>query len=168
MVPRRPHITIDLEIDAEDAIDRMKDIKKRLKNLKPVFRWARDEIEKANAMNFAAGGLPNANRWPKRDEDSLYGSWSVKRVSRFGFRPVMMVRTGNLFSSLTRVSDHSIRVIDKTSAEFGTDVEYAKFHQYGTSKMPKRKIVYTPQSFPRDLASKVGEFIVDGRDKESE
>jgi len=29
-------------------------------------------------------------------------------------------------------------------AVFGTDIEWAKFHQMGTSKMPKRQIIFEP------------------------
>ena len=43
--------------------------------------------------------------------------------------------------------------IDIMEATFGTKVEYAKFHQYGTTRMPKRKVVYEPLGF----ASRFGE-----------
>jgi phage gpG-like protein len=52
--------------------------------------------------------------------------------------------------------------IDATSARFGTKVEYAKFHQYGTTKMPARKIIFEPRGFANDLASKAASYVANG------
>lgn len=52
--------------------------------------------------------------------------------------------------------------IDATSATFGTRVEYAKFHQYGTKYMPARKIVFEPRGFANDLASKAATYVANG------
>jgi hypothetical protein len=55
-------------------------------------------------------------------------------------------------------------VIEEDTATFGTNVEYAKFHQYGTTKMAKRKIVFTPREFPRELGINMAKYIVLGED----
>lgn len=155
MAPRRRR-SVNITVDADDAKDRMGDILDRGENLKPVFRWAEGELEKANSRNFGTGGLPVGN-WKRLDAD--YGAW---KAANFPGAPKMF-RTGRLFRSLTNFSTRGISLITDTHAEFGTDVEYAKFHQYGTTKMPKRKIVYTPRDFARDFGNKAVEFIANGR-----
>ena len=55
---------------------------------------------------------------------------------------------------------NSIRLMKAT---FGTDVEYAKFHQYGTSKMPKRQLVYEPKGFASRVALLSARHVVDGK-----
>jgi len=45
----------------------------------------------------------------------------------------------------------------------GTKVEYAKFHQYGTTKMPKRKIIFEPAGFAEKYANDAADWVVDGQ-----
>lgn len=153
---RRGVTWVRVRVDSDDAIERLKEIDDRGKNLKPVFRWAEGEIEKANRRNFGTGGQPVGN-W--RRLDAQYGAW---KSANFPGAPKMF-RTGKLFSSLANLSSRGISLIADQIAEFGTDVEYAKFHQYGTEKMPKRKIVFTPREFPRQLGDKIAEYVADGR-----
>jgi phage gpG-like protein len=75
-----------------------------------------------------------------------------------------MEASGRLKDSLVRL-DGPANKIRLMSAEFGTDVEYAKFHQYGTTRMAKRQIVYEPKGFARTLAEHTGEHVVYGRFK---
>jgi phage gpG-like protein len=49
-----------------------------------------------------------------------------------------------------------------TSMSVGTSVEYAKFHQYGTSKMPKRKIVFEPLGFAKKVGNDAGAWVARG------
>jgi phage gpG-like protein len=49
-----------------------------------------------------------------------------------------------------------------TSFSTGTSVEYAKFHQYGTTKMPKRKIVFEPPLFAKKLGGDTVSYIANG------
>jgi phage gpG-like protein len=48
-------------------------------------------------------------------------------------------------------------------ATFGTDVEYAKFHQYGTTNMAKRQIIFEPTGFGERLAIIAADYVSDGR-----
>jgi phage gpG-like protein len=148
-------VEVRVRVFAEAAIRRMRDMERRSKDFRPVLRWAKREIEKANARNFAASGLPVGGWAPL---DARYAAW---KATNFPGRPIMEVN-GRLADSLTRL-DGPVNKIRLKSAEFGTDVEYAKFHQYGTSRMPKRQIVYEPKGFARTLAEHTGEYVVYGR-----
>jgi phage gpG-like protein len=72
-----------------------------------------------------------------------------------------MIRSGDLMGSLTSLTGPP-NDIGRTSASFGTDVEYARFHQSGTRHMPARKVVYEPIGFARQFGSRAADWIVDG------
>jgi phage gpG-like protein len=127
-------------MNAQEAYDKLAAMELRSKNFFPIFeKVLTDASGGGNAENFGLGGLP-AGGWAPLSP--VYGAW---KAIRFPGAPPM-VRTGRLFASLIdlRGPENSIR---PKSATFGTEVEYAKFHQYGTTKMPKRKIVFEPVGF---------------------
>jgi phage gpG-like protein len=139
----------------DDVKDYMDEIQKRAKNLKPVFHWAKRELEKANAENFTSNGLPSGGWKPLEAE---YAAW---KMSRFPGQPTL-IRGGGLFKSLTSFNSKDIDIND-TTATFSTSIEYAKFHQYGTSKMPSRKVIFEPQTFSEEFAEKITKHVVDKR-----
>ena len=151
-------ITIEVEVKADDVLELLEDMKDRANDMRPVFRWAKGQLEQANAANFMANGLPSGKPWAPLDKD--YGTWKSARFPGRG----TMVQTGNLFRSLINMNDSAVNVISKDTATFGTNVEYAKFHQYGTTKMAARKIVFTPREFPRELGISMVKYMVLGED----
>lgn len=124
----------------------------RSKSFEPIFIKAKKQLELANAANFTAQGLPVGGWAPL---DPQYAAW---KAIRFPGRPIM-VGNGKLFRSVTNMTS-GISSIAPTKAEFGTNVEYAKFHQYGTRKMPKRKIIFEPAGFARSVGEDAGKWIV--------
>lgn len=142
-------IDIDINIDAVSALRRLEMMELRMKNMTPIFLYARERLQLANAENFAVGGLPAAN-----------GPWKPRRDAGSYAHP-LMIRTGKLMNSLTSLFGPP-NIITPTHAEFGTTVEYAKFHQYGTTKMPARKVVFEPRGFSEDLARKAANYIANG------
>ena len=137
--------TITITVDAKKAIARMVVMKKRANDMRPVLWRAKQWLRFANEDNFRQAGLPSGG-WSPHDPQKF--AWKNLREPGAG----TMIRTGRLFRSLTSL-DASPNKIDVMEATFGTKVEYAKFHQYGTTKMPKRKVVYEPLGF----ASRFGE-----------
>lgn len=140
-------VDVDINCNADDVIRRLTAMSVRSKDFKPLFYYAQAELRKANAENFAAGGLPAAN-----------GPWEPRREPKPW---PLMIRTGKLMASLTSLFGPPNN-IGMTEATFGTRVEYAKFHQYGTTKMPARKIVFEPRGFALDLASKAANYVANG------
>jgi len=147
-------IRITASMRAEQAYAKLTSMETRSKNFMPVFEKARLALQLANAENFALGGLPSGGWKPL---DPQYAAW---KSINFPGRPPM-VRTGRLFASLAdlRGSPNSIR---PTSATFGTDVEYAKFHQYGTTKMAKRKVIFEPIGFAKKTSEDLASWIAHG------
>lgn len=123
----------------------------------PIFAWAEIELKKAMVENFTAEGLPSGGWAPLSPQ---YASW--KAIGHPG-APIL-VRTGRLFRAIASSPGAGTR-IGPTSAQFAfaKGIEYAKFHQYGTEKMPKRQIVYEPKGFAREFAHHAGWWVAEGR-----
>lgn len=138
-------VSIEIDCDNKDALRRLQMMEVRASGFEPIFRYAKTRLQLANAENFSTGGLPAGGWKPRRTEKS----WPI------------MNRTGTLMRSLTSLFGLP-NDIGAKSATFGTKVEYAKFHQYGTSRMPARKIVFEPRGFASDLASKAASYVANG------
>jgi phage gpG-like protein len=61
----------------------------------------------------------------------------------------------NLRNSASRIGD--------SEAEFGTNVEFAKFHQYGTTNLAARKLVFEPPLFAKRLAQIAANYQAHGK-----
>jgi len=112
----------------------------------PLWPVWKEYVATMNAANFSSSGLP-------------VGGWSpydAEYAAIAGPKPDL-VRTGVLSFSLT--SGLLVDNVDNDSVEFGTRVEYAKFHQYGTTKMPARKIVFEPQGAAKFFGGLVGRWV---------
>lgn len=141
-------VDIDINVDMADALILLNNVELRSKNFTPLFIYARTVLQLANAENFTTGGLP-------------VGGWSPRKNNEEYTHPPLMGPSGKLMRSLTSLFGPP-NVITPTSATFGTNVEYAKFHQYGTTKMPARKIIFEPRGFSEDLARKAANYVANG------
>lgn len=139
--------------DNRQAMRRLDSMEAAAKDFRIVFEWARKELAKANAANFSASGLPVGGWSPLK---AKYSSWKSRN---FPGAPIM-VQDGSLRRDLTTLRGPA-NEIRRTRATFGTSIEYAKFHQYGTSKMAKRQIVFEPPLFAKALAEQAKKHIVD-------
>ena len=139
-------IEIDItERGLASAAGRLLAMQARSKVFTSVLIKAKQQIKAANAVNFASNGLPVGGWAPLTPE---YAAW---KMARFPGAPPMVI-SGKLFASLTGATD-SYESMTNTSLTIGTSVEYAKFHQYGTTKMAKRKIVFEPPLFANELGA---------------
>jgi phage gpG-like protein len=148
---------VDIEVRVEKVQNLINDVEDRCLDAKPVFRWAHEVLKKTFAENFTSQGLP-VGGWSPLDAE--YAAWKARELPG---RPTL-VRSGELFRSLSELSDPSVNEINKLSATFGTGVAHAAFHQYGTPNMPKRQILFIPQSFSDDFAEKLANYIVEGNE----
>jgi phage gpG-like protein len=141
-------VTGDVELIAKyDAMAR------RNEAFQPVLTWARNELVKSFSENFSSNGLLVGGWAPL---DPTYATW---KAVRFPGRPTL-VQNGRLFKSL--VADNAGASIGPNEFVVGTNLRYAKFHQYGTTKMPKREILFEPRGFKKNLKEKVSDWIIKG------
>ena len=147
-------VIITIAIDEKDAEKMLKKIVKRSSDMRPVWRYAGRKLESSFSQNFLSGGALVPGKWAPLD--ASYAAW---KAMNFPGQKKMFL-SGKLFRSVSELSDKSVNKVNRLSAEFGTNVEYAKFHQYGTTKMPARKIIFEPRGFTRDIAEKVKEHVL--------
>ena len=142
------------ERELNQAIFNLEKIQQRAEHPRAIFNHARILLQTAYADNFAQAGLPSGGWAPL---DAKYAAW---KMVHFPGAPIM-VQDGSLLASLTNPRNSASRIGD-SEAEFGTNVEFAKFHQYGTTKMAKRKLVFEPPLFAETMAQDLSRYVVDG------
>ena len=138
-------IEVSIDVDLNGVDEKLRAMSARAKNFRPVLEEARVLLGKANAENFGTGGLPVGGWSPRKD----MAPWPL------------LIRSGRLMGSLVNLTGPPNR-IGAMNAEFGTNVEYAKFHQGGTRKMAARKIVYEPHGFAEEVAELAADHVVGG------
>lgn len=138
-------VRLRVDVNLSDAMHRLDGMSGRASNFRPIFWVARGELERANIENFTSHGLP-VGGWAPRTREY---AWPIMRKS------------GALFSSLANLRG-APNDIGRKSAIFGTNVEYAKFHQRGTRHMPKRAVVFEPPLFAQRLGVMAAEYVADG------
>ena len=130
-------IDVEIEIDMGGVIEKLEAMQARSKNFYIPLMEAKKSLGAYNAANFASqGGLVGG--WKPHDFDTHAG-WPV------------LIRSGKLEASLVSLDGPPNRV-GRTRATFGTSVKYAKFHESGTFKMPRREIVFEPKGWARGVA----------------
>ena len=128
---------------------------KRGESFAAQYRWARREMIRWNASNFATLGEASGKPWNALDTE--YQAW---KIAHHGAVPTM-IRTGDLYRDLITLRGGPNHIGHK-SAAFGTNIEYAHFHQTGTRHMPQREIVFVPKRFAESLGEKMAEHVVEG------
>jgi phage gpG-like protein len=142
------------ESGINDTKDKLQDVKRRSKNLEPVLTAAGISLRKYLASNYTGQGLLVGGWAPL---DPKYAAW--KAVNFPGTPP--MVRTGALFNSVAVVGPE-IDAHDNWATYTLKGVNYAKFHQYGTTKMPKRQIWFAPEVWQDELKDKIANYVMNG------
>ena len=150
----KPRISVNIKGIAEVEA-KLIAMELRSTNFAPVFAKAKLELSAASASNFSLGGLPSGGWSPLSPQ---YAAWTLARFP--GAPP--LVRSGRLAASLSGGTVDSVFSVTPTKMQVGTRLEYAKFHQYGTSKMPKRKIVFEPAGFSKSVGSSSAAWIARG------
>lgn len=126
-------------------------------DLSQLFReLGRDFRNRIEPQQFSTEGGESGG-WASLSPE--YEAWKSRHYSG----STILVRTGALRSSLAGKAG-SITRINKWSAELGTSVPYAGYHQSGTSKMPKRPPIDLSQASRHQWVQIVHKFLSEARD----
>lgn len=130
----------------------------RAADASPAFRQIADDLRDIERRQFASeGGFASAG-W-----DPLAPS-TIARKALLGLDPRILRATGALEASLTnRGDDAHVEMIGTQELIFGTDVDYAKFHQKGTSRMPRRRPIELRETDRRDIVRTLQRHLVGER-----
>jgi len=150
------------QADTHGAIARLKDIKDRTKNVRPVLKKAADKLERAWGENFTTLGLLSAKAM-------LKGGWAPLSPSYYAWKKVrfpmtaeqILVQTGQLYTLVSNASSNAESDISDQSMELVVPGKVAMWHQYGTRNMPARPIVFVPRDFDRQIGKDLAKYIVE-------
>lgn len=142
-------VWVDVEWETSEAVHLLKGMSRRTYSFRPVFVKIRQELSAAWSVNALTGGSLSGG-WPPEKP----GTWSAES----GFP--RLHRTGALESSFINLRGKP-NDIQPHRAVFGTNIKYAKFHQYGTEDMPSREIIFQPPMFVQRFASDVADYLSD-------
>jgi phage gpG-like protein len=137
---------------ADKAVADLEAMAARAGDALPLWRELDLLFHEDEAARFEREGIP---RWRKLAEATL------EQKAKLGQPPEILRATGELMRSLTEGAtgvEHSL----PTRLVFGTDVPYARFHQYGTVKMPRRKAIGLTVATRKRMVGLLNEYIVMG------
>jgi phage gpG-like protein len=146
-------MSTSVSVDTSEVKALFAEINARMTSYQSVWGQAKQYLSAAHSANFASSGLPVGGWAPLQPETA---AWKAGE----GFPPVPLIRTGELFRSVAAASGPPNEMRPK-SMQFGTSVDYAKFHQYGAPRanLPKRQIIFEPPGFAQMLAESVADHI---------
>lgn len=136
-------VSFSVDVDMGATLAKLEAMKARAENFMPVFVRARAILAAGNAANFTSGG-------------SLSGGWAPRETPAPW--PIMR-KSGSLMGSLASLTGPP-NEINAKNATFGTDIEYAKFHQAGTFSMARRQVVFEPAGFAEEVGDMAAQHIV--------
>lgn len=146
-------VTFDA-IGQDAVLARLKRMRERASDLRPAWRRVGDLIARYQRVRFRTeGAFPGTPRWAPLTPE--YAAW---KLATYGPKPILQ-REGDLIRSLTsRPMD--IERYGPRSAEYGTSVPYAHWHQTGTSRMVARPPLATSPALAREIGRLLGDHIV--------
>jgi phage gpG-like protein len=102
----------------------------RVQDWRPYWPTIAAVFYESTRQRFASDGF---GTWPRLSDG--YSKWKIKNFPGEG----ILSATGNLRRSLTdRFGPNAVYEEEPQSLLLGTNIPYATYHQYGTSKMPAR------------------------------
>jgi phage gpG-like protein len=105
------------------------------KDLSEPFREIVKDFHKIERRQFETEGSYGSGGW--QPLSPRYAEWKAKK---YPGRPIMVL-SGLLKESLLGDNPYSVELVTPKSMEVGTVINYAIYHQKGTSKMPARPLI---------------------------
>lgn len=139
---RTSGVSVVIEPPIDFILKQTAEFQAALLDLEPLWELVKPEVSRMEEEQFSSQGH---GAWPPLADTTL----AIKEAGGWPSDP--LIRTGDLKASLTdpgRAADSGPqRMI------WSTDVEYARFHQTGTRRMPMRQVI--PDPYPVEERRKV-------------
>lgn len=134
-------LKLRVSVDGEQVLKKaFRQASKNIEDLSPVFRGVQKvfyDIEKENFQSLNTSGA--SGKW--KPLSSAYEKQKTRKYGTFVIFAGVMRASDALYKSLTGEREHSITIIEKQEAAFGTNLPYAKAHQAGAARLPQRKVI---------------------------
>jgi hypothetical protein len=140
----------------EEVRARLQAMRERSGNLVPAWEAFATWWSRENREHWQTRGARWDTTW------APLSPYTLREKARLGYPLDPLVRTGALRRDLT-LRPLALESFSQRSMALGTRREYAKFHQRGTSRMPRRRIVNARQVDAENaIGSAVKNWIVHG------
>ncbi|WP_029136171.1 phage virion morphogenesis protein [Nakamurella lactea] len=127
----------------------------RLTDASPAFDRMASTVATIEQQQFSSQGGYGSGGWSPLSP--RYRAWKMRH---YPGKPILE-RTGALKRSLTD-RPFGIEQINETEMTIGTEVPYARYHQRGTDRMPRRRPLELPASGRTQLVKILQRFIQEG------
>jgi phage virion morphogenesis protein len=119
---------IEVQVDQAAFDNNLRELERRMGNLRPVMESIGAELESRIANRFETRRDPVGRFW---------AAWSKGYEAQYPSdgRGKVLERSGDMVSSLNWRADRS-------SVRVGFGVPYAAYHEFGTRRMPRRGLLF--------------------------
>lgn len=145
------YLTIDVQGADEVGYELLR-FAERVADVSPVMEEIATQEREAAAKRFDEHG-PG---WAPLAESTLAAKASA------GYPPDILVATGELRDSLSKLGGAHFEIVTPDSLTMGTSDEIAGFHQDGTSRMPARPLVEQDEVRRVDLVKQIQRYMIEG------
>jgi phage gpG-like protein len=159
-------------LDASEAQVKFAILAGRFEDYRPVLRGRiRRTLNEMENLQFSTEGSAFGNPWPPLAPSTI----AAKERLGFGNRP-MLVRRGILRGSLAGRNSDSIYKVSRFDLLFGTETEYAKYHQHlpenasldkgilpERQPIPVNKQGLLPQEVMDEINDNIRDYLIEGR-----
>jgi phage gpG-like protein len=147
---------LSLEVYGDRQLDRkLLRFSDRVGDLEPVFTDLADDFLSIETRQFTSEGAFASGGWAPLADST---------VRRRGSAHPILDDHGDLRASLTdAAAKGAIRDITSDSLFVGTDVDYAQYHQQGTSRMPRRRPVEFREADRRRWVKAIQRYLTTGQ-----
>lgn len=142
-----------------------------VQDLRPVWEDVYDDFLDRESKVFDAQGQSGSKT--REMGGGAWGEWEAlneeyaKRKAAEGYGSRILVRTGDLRSSLTSRNADAVFRADQRSVSMGTKVPYAWYHQTGKG-VPKREPIRVSEAAARMWARMIQKFVLESGQFERE
>jgi phage gpG-like protein len=147
---------LTLDVFGDRQLDRkLLRFEDRVGDLEPAFEALADDFLSIESKQFSSEGGFASGSWAPLAEST---------VRRRGSAGPILDDSGDLRRSLTQEgAKGSVRQITSDSLFVGTDVDYAQYHQTGTSRMPRRRPVEFRDADRRRWVKAIQRYLTTGQ-----
>lgn len=150
-------IPIEVSVEPQEAVALIGKVRRRAEDLSPLFRKKfLPRFRKMERDLFSSEGAGATPKWKPLRLSTL------RQKRRLGYgRKSIMRRTDRLFFSLTRNHPEATFEVTRFGVKMGTEVPYARFHQYAgrRGRLPRRQVI--PDPLPRGFLNDLREFLAE-------
>lgn len=146
-------LSLDFLVTGDDVVAlELRGLGLRAGDAKPAFALLERAYEENHERWFRSRG---SGTWPPLAESTK----KRKRKSGLPSAPLYGA-SSRLHDSLTQHTEDSVRFFTDDTFVFGTEVEYARFHRYGTEAMPERNPLVRTVLLEAEAVETLSEYLV--------